>query len=315
MTPTDPYRISNSEIQMFQRCRRKWWLSYIERWTPKLSAGAYVGPLALGSRIHAVLEQKYKHGADPLAVHATLVDEARMLMSDDGFALDKLHNEAELGRIMLEGYEEWVDAEGLDSGLDIIGVEQVLERPMLDGKVILMGKLDLRIARRRDDTRAALDFKTSANFNDLLGTMHMAPQLLTYMTLDHVSGPGAKDKSTRIDGAVYRMLKKVKRGPRAIPPFYQEVTVRHNVFTLRSFWRRLQGLLIDMYTTRRAIEEGGDTQMLAYPTPNRNCTWDCPFFKICFMFDDGSGVDDALDADFVRHDPYAYYGDREPGSE
>ena len=313
--PGAPYRISNSEIQTFQRCRRKWWLSYIESWTPKPSVGTYVGPLALGSRIHAALEQKYKNGKSLLGEHSRMVEEARIMMSGDGFGLEKLDNEAELGRIMLEGYEEWVDDEGLDAGLDVIGVEQILELPMLAGKVILMGKLDLRIARKRDDTRAALDFKTSANFNDLLTTMHMAPQLLTYMTLDHVAGPGATDKSTRIDGAVYRMLKKVKRGPRAIPPFYQEVTVRHNVFTLRSFWRRLQGVLTNMHDTRRAIEDGGDPLVLAYPTPNRNCTWDCPFYKICFMFDDGSGVDDALESDFVRHDPYAYYGDREPGSE
>ena len=42
-----------------------------------------------------------------------------------------------------------------------------------------------------------------------------------------------------------------------------------------------------MYEARRALEDGEPHQFWAYPTPNRTCSWDCPFLRICPMFDDG----------------------------
>jgi RecB family exonuclease len=297
------YEASNSEIQTFLRCRRKWWLSYPEGWRPRPSPAQYLGPLAIGSRVHKALEMFYKKSDDPLITHALLLDQARIDMGDDGFALDKLDSEGELGRLMLEGYQEWVDNEGLDADVAILGVEEILKADVLPGRMRLIGKIDLRIQRLRDDTRAVLDFKTSANFDDFTATAHMAPQLLSYMTLDHASG----DPRTRVDGGIYRLLRKVKRGPRAVPPFYRELTIRHNVFFLRSFWRRLQGTLTQMYEARRALENGEAHQFWAYPTPTRTCSWDCAFLRICPMFDDGSGVEHALADEYVRGDPYDYY--------
>ena len=45
-----PYTLSNSEIQVFKDCRRKWWLNYYRRLMPRKKD--YTGALALGSRIH-----------------------------------------------------------------------------------------------------------------------------------------------------------------------------------------------------------------------------------------------------------------------
>jgi hypothetical protein len=115
------------------------------------------------------------------------------------------------------------------------------------------------------------------------------------------------EPDTRLDGGIYRMLRKVKRGPRAIPPFYQEFEIRHNVFFLRSFWHRLRGVMSDMYTARMALQNGEDHRTWAYPNVTRNCAWDCPFLRICPMFDDGSGVEDAIRDEFVTGDPYDYY--------
>ena len=44
-----PYTLSNSEIQVFKDCRRKWWLNYYRRLQPKKKE--FTGALALGSRI------------------------------------------------------------------------------------------------------------------------------------------------------------------------------------------------------------------------------------------------------------------------
>ena len=133
----------------------------------------------------------------------------------------------------------------------------------------------------------------------------MNPQLLTYQTLDYQNTPESK----RIAGGQLLMLKKVKRGPRARPPFYEAIEVRHNVFTLRSFWMRLQGILQTMLDTKRALDEGADHRTAAYPTPSRDCSWICPFYSVCPMFDDGSGAEDLLAANFQEADPYSYYQD------
>ena len=151
---------------MFKRCKRKWWLSYVLRLRPKTRE--VVGPLPLGSRIHKALEVHYRDGVPLLEVHQKLVDEARMEIAMEGLLDDgKLDEEAELGRLMLEGYIDWVAEEGLDSDLELLDVEQVLkyEFPLSRGAITLMGKIDQRVFKRFTGTRAVLDFKTAANFN------------------------------------------------------------------------------------------------------------------------------------------------------
>lgn len=135
---------------------------------------------------------------------------------------------------------------------------------------------------------------------------HMNPQLLTYQTLDFINTP----EEQRIAGGQMMLLRKVKRGPRAKPPFYELVDIRHNVFTLRSFWVRLQRILRDMLATRQALDSGTDPALVVYPTPSRDCSWICPFYAACPLFDDGSGVEDLLSANFaIADDVYDYYQD------
>ena len=81
MKTTEPYRLSNSEIQVFKDCRRKWWLGYYRRLQPKLQN--FTGALALGSRIHEALDRHYSTGQDLLEAHAELVQkDMEKLMSE-----------------------------------------------------------------------------------------------------------------------------------------------------------------------------------------------------------------------------------------
>lgn len=288
---------SNSSIQAFKRCRRKWWLSYVMGWVPR--ERSVVGPLPFGSRIHAALEAMYARGEDPVAAHADLIEKDREAVLEAMGDADKLNDDAELGQIMLEGYVDWVSDEGLDDGLEIIGVEESLLVPLLDGRVNLIGKMDLRV--RQSDARSVLDWKTAAQLSDY-DLAPMYEQGPTYWVLDRMS-----DADERIDSFTLRLLKKVKRTTRASPPFYEQIHVRFNPFTMRSFWTRLHGELADMYKAFTALQNGADHKVVAYPSPNRNCRWDCPFVSICPMFDDGSAVQEAIDADFEQGDPFAYY--------
>jgi hypothetical protein len=168
----------------------------------------------------------------------------------------------------------------------------------------LMGKLDLRVLKKTENLRLVQDFKTTQSFNQFNETGHMLNQLKIYQLLDMLTGtPGQ-----RIEGGAFRLLKKVKRTTRAIPPFYQEVVIRHNVYALRSFWVQIQGILTDMVRTRNALLAGGDPLVYAYPNATRECKWDCAFHVICPLFDDGSDVDQAIKDHYDVGNPYDYYG-------
>jgi hypothetical protein len=236
------------------------------------------------------------------------VDEARAvyLVSDPFPDTEDFDKEAELGRIMLEGYLQWIEDEGIDANLEVLGVEETLVYPMLDGKVELVGKIDLRVRNRITGMRSTLDFKSAASLGDFDKTGHMQTQLKTYQLLDMLTSP--EDK--RIEGGIYRIMKKVKRTAKANPPFFAEFPVRHNRTTIENYWKQVNGILREILAVRRGLtEKGGDHQVLAYPSPTRDCSWKCDFYTICPMFDDGSAVESAIADMYVEVDPYAYYSD------
>ena len=111
------------------------------------------------------------------------------------------------------------------------------------------------------------------------------------------------------------MLKKVRRSAAARPPFYDQIEVRHNVFTLRSFWDRIHGTVGDMMRARTALDEGESPAFHVYPRPSRDCKWKCQFFTVCTLVDDGSAAEQAIEEMYEVADPYAYYGDDKKGSE
>lgn len=310
---TEPVRISNSEIQTFKDCRRRWWFNYYRRLKPKMQN--YTGALALGSRIHEALDQYYSSNMerDLLEIHAELVRSDIKLMTDAGRETTELETEGELGRVMLEGYLEWIAIEGIDAELDMISTEEIIERPMLDGKVILQGKIDMRVRRKIDGVRMFRDFKTvGGSFADFGSTAHMNEQVLTYMTLEEAQNQDGE----RSEGGIFTMLRKVKRGAYAKPPFYDQIEVRHNRFALRSFYQRLEGTLEDMMRVREGLDEGVSHLKLAYPKPSRDCKWKCQFFAICPLIDDGSAAEAAISDAFESSDPYGYYGiEEKKGSE
>ena len=309
---TDPIRISNSEIQTFKDCRRRWWLTYYRRLRPKVQD--FTGALALGSRIHEALDRHYSTGQDLLEAHSELVKEDLKKLTDEYRDTSALEAEAELGHIMLEGYLEWIEHEGIDAELEMISTEEILERPMMDGKVILQGKIDMRVRRKIDGARMIRDFKTvGGSFADFGAMAHMNEQVKTYMLLDEVQ---EGESGERTDGAIFTMLRKVKRGAYAKPPFYDQIQVRHNRFTLRAFLEQLEGTFEDMLRVRDALDAGGSHYKNAYPTPSKDCKWKCQFFAICPLFDDGSAAEAALSDSFESSDPYGYYGiEEKKGSE
>lgn len=288
----------------YKDCRRKWYLNYYRRLMPKRVKVS--GPLALGTRVHGALEAFY-NGEDIIDAYMNLLKQDEIVAYTEGLDVDELLSEGEMGRIMLEGYIQWIQEEGIDAKYEIISNEETLEMPMLDGRVILRGKIDMRLRRKADGTRLIRDFKTvGQTFAQFASTLNLNEQALTYMTLDAYHNTPEE----RSDGAIFTLLKKNKQTSRAKPPFYGEEEVLHNIFTLRSFWIRLNATLSDMMNVKDALDAGADHRAVAYPRPSNDCTWKCQFFTICGSMDDGSPVEEMIEDLYTVGNPDDRYTDK-----
>jgi hypothetical protein len=296
-------RLSNSEIQTFKDCRRRWWFSYYRRLQPKYKDST--GALALGTRIHAALDDYYANGTNLLIAHNNLVNTEKAVLLEKFLDVSELEKEAELGHIMLEGYLQWVEENGIDAELEMISTEEIITAPLFNGEVELTGKLDMRVRRKGDGVRMFRDFKTvGGSLGDFANLAPMNEQILTYMLLEATK----VDETERSDGGIFTMLKKVRRSAAARPPFYDQIEVRHNIFTLRSFWDRLHGTITDLMRVRTALDKGESPAFHAYPSPSRDCKWKCKFYSVCTLVDDGSASEQAISEMYDVADPYAYYG-------
>lgn len=297
--------ISNSEIQTFKENRREWWLRYYLGRAPK--EVSMVGPLPLGTRIHLALEMMYKEGSDPVDVYMEqlAIDRELFLQSRDAFNEDKIkkfNSDAELGRIMVEGYLEWVAETNVDANIRVLDVEQELTYPLFDGKVVLRGKIDMKVQDASSGFTLLMDHKSAISFSQYHQIAHMSEQLMTYTMLEKLQGGPSP-----IEGGMYNLLKKVKRSAKAKPPFYERIVVRFNQTILDNFWIRTNGIVRDIIRVRDELDAGADPQYVAYPAVNDTLLWKSNFFPVYHMLDDGSAAERWLE-DFTEvYDPYARY--------
>jgi hypothetical protein len=326
------YRISNSELQTWKRCRRKWWLAYYRRLALKIEK--FVGARSVGDRIHRALAQWYVPDGEPrvdprdalerLVVEywtriATLakersVDDEQLTVLAAEFA-----QSTNLERAIVEGYVQWLEETGSDADLRIVASEAALEAPVtvnVDGderEAVLVGKLDVRAKRTTDDVRLFLDHKVVGDLKGPAVTLPQNEQMLQYMLLEWLN---TDDGEERCDGALYNMLRRSKRTARATPPFYDRVEVRHNPYELASYRRRALAATGEVMRAVDRLDRGELHLDVVYPTPKSDCKWDCEFFAVCNLFDDGSaGLDDMIDMLYREHDPNARYAEQEKGNE
>ena len=314
---------SNSELKTFKRCRRKWWLTWYRGLKPSVESPT--GALAIGQRIHRALRELYVPAGqtphDPREALELLITQDWTVVTQrythEGLEVPlelrkKFAAEADLERAMIEGYVQWLADSGEDSELEVIAPETYLEVDVTDQLIPftkqtkIIGKLDVRTFRRRDNVRRFMDHKTLGDFNAATAVLSIDEQMLHYHLLEWLS---TEDGEQRCDGAIYNMLRKVKRTATAKPPFYQRVTVHHNQLEIDSYKERLLGTVTDMRIVEEALERGDDPKRWVYPNPTRDCRWDCPMLQVCGMFDDGSRVEDMLSQYFVKGDTLSYYTD------
>jgi hypothetical protein len=282
------------------------------------------GPLKSGSRVHAGLEAFY--GPEP----DTYLDVLAQAQLDDwdaymanctelGVYPDvEVHKaylkDCELERAMLEGYADWVAESGVDADIEFTAIEEVVSVGGSDfapeiverfGEFEVVGKLDARVLRLMDGARKFVDHKTAASLTTALATLHMNPQMLHYAWLERMTQP----EGTWSDGALYNVLKKVKRGKQAKPPFYARYEVNHNSDQLDSYELHMKRKITKIFELEALLKDATVEEQahIAEPSPDDSCSWKCQFFTLCPMFDDGSRAEDMVREEFRERDPLARY--------
>jgi hypothetical protein len=321
-----PFLISNGQRASWERCKRKWWLSWYRELAPQVEN--LTGALATGDRIHRALAAWYvpdeETPQDPRdALERIIVEDwTKMLRSlgrepgeegeyEDAKVVDlakKFHDANTLERAMIAGYVEWLAETGADAEYEILGSEVTLFGDLKDEKtdtvVRVIGRLDARLRRRADGVRLFIDHKTAGSLTDKLLTLPQNAQMAHYRLVEWLNTP---EGEARCDGALYNMLKKVRRSDRAQPPFYERLEVPHNVHEINAYRRRLLRAYRDILAATQALDAGENPLDVVPPTTTDDCRWDCPYFAVCRLFDDGSRAEDALEGLYVQVDPLERY--------
>lgn len=137
----DSFRVSQSKVKTYRRCRRAYHYKYVEKLRAKKKARA----LAFGSLVHQMIE-KHAEGEDPFDVLDAVDTQDKKLFAAERAELEVLVNDARL--IMTEYFEHWeTDARPLRP-IRIKGksAEHSFDIEVMPG-VVWNGKIDM-IARR-----------------------------------------------------------------------------------------------------------------------------------------------------------------------
>jgi len=224
--------------------------------------------------------------------------------------------DCELERAMLEGYADWVAESGVDAGIEFTAIEEIVsvrgsefapEIVERFGEFEVVGKLDARVKRVMDGVYLLLDHKTAASLTSALATLHMNPQMLHYGWLERMTQPAG----TWSDGALYNVLKKVKRGKQAKPPFYDRFEVNHNDDQIASYELHMKRKITKIFELEALLKDATVEEQahIAEPSPDDSCSWKCQFFTLCPMYDDGSRAEDMVREEFRERDPLARYAE------
>lgn len=309
-TVLDPnnIKITQSDLAAYKRDRRVWFLKTYLGIRPKTIDA--IGPLTAGTMAHAALEAKYKHGEDMLPWY---LDYARREYEnyrklDPYLQQAAWDSQAELIRVVLEGYEDWIDADNLDAPWETVSVERLLEvQAMIAGHpVLLTGKVDLIMRNRFNNTQRIFDWKTTANIQRTLDQAHKTEQLPYYMTLLMALEP-----DTRVDGAAFNIMLKSKRTARAKPPFYKRENVGFDRAALAARQASIDGTIVDYVRTVTQLHEGvAEPLRVAYANPGV-MNFDRGLNPLIDVMDTGGNVAGIIRSQYQQIDPYSRYSEPE----
>lgn len=290
--------IRYSATKKFMRCRRSFMLAYIRGLTKARDAAPASGERDLGTLCHLGVEAIYNGEDGVAAIEAErLKHEAAWIAKMEAFGgADGLPKEwlkvYEKATVMIEGYAQYVMEEGFDVGETTLAVEDAMQMEVgiIRGDLVILTVHVDRLVQ--DDLTGELiveDTKTVQSL-DVEQQLQVDHQLLNYALVYRVV------KGLRIARIRHNLLKKSMRTARATPPFYDRVEFPVNEAQMKAQWAKLTGVLDDMVGSMQAVEDDPSVhQSRLYPTPTKDCSWDCDFLAVCPMMDDGSDWEGVLD--------------------
>lgn len=293
-----PLEITLRQSELWEPCRRRWAISYRKRYEP---IRRYPSKAETGTLVHKGLEAYYL-GKDWVPAVQALWDEGAASLESEPRWLAEYVKALDLAKIMLRGYEQFLEETGADIGWIIQGVEREIKVPFgvveVPGygtfDVSVTGHVDLEIVDQYGLPRL-VDHKTRDNLAATSADM-MDLQRPTYAVLRKL------EDGTTYHGAIHNVLKRVKRTSRATPPFYTRHEVHFSEQRLLKHWKLMDYRIRQLVPLAVGIENGTvplDSPALP-PEPHRDCSWRCPFLDICPMFDDGSSWDWLLESQYTQ---------------
>lgn len=314
--------VSHSEITTFQDCPRKWYLAWHNGLKPIVENP--VGALAMGTRVHKVLELYYTknptYSVDPRDSLENLIMKDWTLLLNTytvkGEMIPpevkkKFETEARMQRVMIEGFIEWEATTGENAYYKTIEPESFIQVDAGtwhdDRKLKLVGRVDRLVKRLTDGAVLFEDFKTAASIPALVKILPINTQMKHYLMLLEMESEETNKDAMPI-GALYTILRKSMQTQTATPPFYARVEVYHNKHERTNYRTKVDSLVRQIEVVEQQLMVGEATHHeVAPPRPSNDCSWKCPFFQICPMMDDGSNVQSMVDNHFTSGRPLDYY--------
>lgn len=285
-----PLILTHSDVMNFLRCRRLFKYSVVDDFSlPDADTGA----LSLGSRVHAAVELYHRDGMDPVDAHTSLAQEARVRTENaPQFVRDQLEVDILVGTNCAMAYRRWMYTENPYADWEVIGIERTVETPMLNGRVILRGKIDLLLKGTGKNAGQILldDLKTVAPTRIDAAQNHA---LRSYQHAIYASTLQAQD-GIEVTKARYVHLKKVRDLSRVPEPVVVTPVpvLRRTTAVSMDFIERM---LVEMEALIRK-----DSPELWYPYPQDSCSW-CDYRNPCLLATEGRGVESRALADKYQH--------------
>ena len=222
-------------------------------------------------------------------------------MGASDWELDQLYEDIIIGRNCVTAYLDWLTETGADAPFEVVAVEHQSEAPLLDGRVLLRGKVDTLFRSLGDGSLVIHDLKTSANWQGgQREILERSYQHHCYIITEAHANPEAF-----ISAAYYTVVKKIvnlgKLGKAPVERFRVPGTTRQAPIKRR----QIEAICHEMLMAMVGAEASDD---VLYPSPQQACRW-CEYAVPCELVDDNLGAAAAyLDIHFTVGGKHARYG-------
>lgn len=310
--------IRTSERRSLKRCPAQWNWS----WRKGLAPNAVDTKLWFGQGIHLALAEWYKPGFErgepPMKTWLKFVgDEARYVRDNRGIIDEQTWVDArDLGGLMLLNY---VDHYGNDENWDVIATEQTFEVviKLRDGRqIIYTGTFDGVYRDKVTGLLWLMEHKTAAQIPST-GYLELDDQAGSYFAFAEpvLKSLGVMGDDEHLEGIMYNFLRKAMPDYRPTDEhgkfLNKDGTVSKRqgtpLFMRHPVWRspkqRLK-MVQNIIEEAELMQAYRDGILSVTKTPTMTCSWDCPFFAMCQLHEQGEDWTQYRDAMYHRRDPY-----------